>query len=186
MIGGRCWLWTTGLGSTGPSFGSGSGFGATDRVGALENEHPAENRGCERATAEFVETTSSRRRLPSLVMSDVIFERIAPVVTVHDVDAALARYRRLGFATELDEPAQYGFAERGSVQLHLQPDDPNDPGDTGGVVYLYVSDADVLHAEWTSAGVEGRFMGPHNTPYGLREFIYTDPDGIVHRVGSPL
>jgi hypothetical protein len=52
-------------------------------------------------------------------MSEVIFERIAPVVTVHDVDAALARYRRLGFATELDEPAQYGFAERGSAQLHL-------------------------------------------------------------------
>jgi hypothetical protein len=118
-------------------------------------------------------------------MSEVIFERIAPIVTVHDVDAALTRYRRLGFATELDEPAQYGFAERGPVQLHLQPGDPSDPRGTGGVVYLYVSDADVLHAEWTSAGVEGRFMGPHNTPYGLREFVYTDPDGIVHRVGSP-
>lgn len=119
-------------------------------------------------------------------MSEVIFERIAPVVTVHDVDAALARYRRLGFATELYEQAQYGFAERGSVQLHFQPDDPTDPGDTGGVVYVYVSDADVLYAEWTSAGVEGRFIGPHDTPYGLREFVYTDPDGIVHRIGSPL
>ena len=28
-------------------------------------------------------------------------------------------------------------------------------------------------------------MGPHDTPYGLREFVYTDPDGVVHRVGSP-
>ena len=118
-------------------------------------------------------------------MSEVVFERIAPVITVHDVGAALARYQRLGFATELDEPAQYGFAERGGIQLHLQPDDPNDPSGTGGVVYLYVSDADELHAEWTSAGVTGRFMGPHDTPYNLREFIYTDPDGIVHRVGSP-
>jgi hypothetical protein len=119
-------------------------------------------------------------------MPEVAFERIAPVVTVHDLDAALARYRRLGFATELDEPAQYGFAERGAAQLHFQAADPDDPGGTGGVVYLYVSDADALHAEWTSAGVEGRFMGPHDTPYGLREFVYTDPDGIVHRVGSPL
>lgn len=119
-------------------------------------------------------------------MSEVVFERIAPVVTVHDLDAALARYRRLGFATELDEGAQYGFAERGEVQLHLQTDDPDDPGATGGVVYLYVSDADALHTEWTSAGIEGRFMGPHGTPYGLREFVYTDPDGIVHRVGSRL
>jgi hypothetical protein len=115
-------------------------------------------------------------------MPEVIFERIAPVVTVHDLDTALARYRRLGFATELHEPPQYGFAERGAVQLHLQP---GDPGETGGVVYLYVSDADALHAEWTSAGVQGRFIGPHDTRYGLREFVYTDPDGIVHRVGSP-
>lgn len=64
-------------------------------------------------------------------MSEVIFERIAPVVTVHDVDADLGRYRQLGFATELDQPAGYGFAERGAVQLHLQSDDPNDPGGRG-------------------------------------------------------
>ena len=118
-------------------------------------------------------------------MTDVNFERIAPVVTVNDVDAALARYRLLGFTTELDGSAQYGFVERGMVHLHLQPDDLDDPGGTGGVVYLYVSDADTLHAEWTSVGVEGRFIGPHNTPYGLREFVYTDPDGTVHKVGSP-
>ena len=122
----------------------------------------------------------------SLSVTEVIFERIVPIITVKDVDDALARYRRLGFATELDEPAGYGFAERGAVQLHLQPDDPDDPGVTGGLVYLRVSDAEALHAEWTSAGVEGRFIGPHNTPYGLREFVYTDPDGIVHKVGSPL
>jgi hypothetical protein len=66
---------------------------------AFENEHPMETLSCERATAEFVKTPSGGRRLPSLVMSEVIFERIAPIVTVHDVDAALTRYRRLGFAT---------------------------------------------------------------------------------------
>jgi hypothetical protein len=129
-----------------------------------------------------------RRHRPAYILSmpEVHFELIVPIVTVQDVDAALARYRRLGFATELDESAGYGFAERGAVQLHLQPDDPDDPGGTGGLVYIRVSDAEALHAEWTSAGVEGRFMGPHNTPYGLREFVYTDPDGIVHKVGSPL
>lgn len=122
--------------------------------------------------------------MPGVV--EVTFERIAPVITVRDVNAALARYERLGFTPELDEQAQYGFVQRGSVQLHLVPDDADDPGRTGGVVYVYVSDADALHAEWTSAGVDGRFLGPHDTPYGLREFVYTDPDGTVHRVGSPL
>jgi hypothetical protein len=119
-------------------------------------------------------------------MAEVIFERIAPVVSVHNLDASLARYRRLGFATDLDEPAQYGFVERGRVQLHLVGEIPNDHGETGGVVYIYVSDADALLAEWTAAGVEGRFLGPYNRPYGLREFVYIDPDRIVHRVGSPL
>jgi hypothetical protein len=119
-------------------------------------------------------------------MAELTFERIAPIFTVKDLDVALDRYRRLGFAIELDESAQYGFVGRGSVQLHLQSNDPDDPGETGGAVYVYVSDADRLHGDWTSAGVEGRFIGPHNTPYGLREFVYTDPDGIVHKVGSPL
>ena len=126
------------------------------------------------------------QRLTLTGVDEVIFERIAPVVTVHDLDAALARYERLGFATECDEAAQYGFVRRGAVQLHLVREDPGEPDRTGGVVYVYVSDADALHGEWASAGVGGRFMGPHDTPYRLREFVYTGPDGIVHRVGSPL
>lgn len=116
-------------------------------------------------------------------MPAVSFESIHPIVTVHNVRAALQRYQQLGFVTELDESADYGFAERDSVQIHLQPGEPEE---TGGVFYLRVSDAEALHAEWTAAGVEGRFLGPHNTSYGLREFVYTDPDGIVHKVGSPL
>lgn len=119
-------------------------------------------------------------------MGEIGFERIAPVITVRDLAAALARYRRLGFDVELDESPGYGFVRRGAVEMHLISSDPDDPDRTGGVVYVYVSDADALHAEWTSAGVEGRFLGPHDTPYGLREFVYTDSDGIVHRVGSPL
>jgi len=116
-------------------------------------------------------------------MPAVIFESVHPIVTVHDVSAALHRYQQLGFDPEHDESADYGFVERGSVRIHLQPGEPDD---TGGIFYLRVSDAEALHAEWTAAGVEGRFMGPHDTPYGLREFIYWDPDGIVHKVGSPL
>jgi hypothetical protein len=116
-------------------------------------------------------------------MSAVIFESVHPVITVRDVRAALRRYEQLGFDTEHDERADYGLVERGSVQIHLQPGEADE---TGGVLYLRVSDAQALHSEWTAAGVEGRFLGPHNTPYGLREFVYTDPDGVVHKVGSRL
>lgn len=118
-------------------------------------------------------------------MDKIQFQKIAPVVNVTDLDATMDRYRRLGFALEVDEGGGYGFADRGAVSLHLAESDDADPERSGCVVYIYVSDADALHAEWVAAGVEGRFMGPHNTPYGLREFVFTDPDGTVHKVGSP-
>jgi len=62
----------------------------------------------------------------------------------------------------------------------------SDPTRSGAVVYMYVSDADALHAEWSRAGVPGRLGDPDDREYGLREFGYVDPDGTLHRVGSPL
>jgi uncharacterized glyoxalase superfamily protein PhnB len=107
-------------------------------------------------------------------MPDIAFTEVAPVVPVRNLAAALERYRRLGFAARAyDGPERYGYVE-------------HDPLRTGAVVYLYVSDADALHAEWVTSGVEGRFVEPADTPYGLREFAYVDPDGTAHRVGSAL
>jgi hypothetical protein len=118
---------------------------------------------------------------------EITFEDVAPVVPVRDLDAALDRYRRLGFTVRpYAGEERYGFAERGRVSLHLTEWAEHDPTRTAATVYLYVSDADALHAEWAASGVEGRLREPHATPYGLREFAYVDPDGTVHRVGSPL
>lgn len=116
-----------------------------------------------------------------------MFERVAPVTPVRDLDAPLERYRRVGFHADLEiGPERYSFVERGSVSMHLNEWDEHDPGRTGAVVYLYVSDADALHAEWSRAGVDGRLGDPYDTAYGLREFGYVDPEGTLHRVGSPL
>ena len=119
-------------------------------------------------------------------MPDIAFTDVAPVVPVRDLDAALERYRRLGFTARAhDGPQAYGFVERGAVSIHLSEWSEHDPLRTGAVVYLYVSDADAVHAEWAASGVEGRFVEPSDTPYGLREFTYVDADGTAHRVGSP-
>jgi hypothetical protein len=72
------------------------------------------------------------------------------------------------------------------VSIHLSECDQHDPQRTGSVVYLYVSDADAVRAEWVSAGVDGRFGEVRDTDYGMREFGYVDPDGTLHRVGSRL
>jgi hypothetical protein len=114
-----------------------------------------------------------------------VFERVAPIVPVGDLDAALARYRRLGFAVRRYEgPERYGFVDRGAVSLHLQESPGHDPLTTASMVYLYVDDADAVHAEWVAAGAGGRLGTPRDTPWGMREFGYVDPDGTLHRVGS--
>ena len=120
-------------------------------------------------------------------MTDIDFASVSPVLPVRELDVALERYRRLGFDTHAyPGPDRYGYAHRGAVSLHLSEWVEHDPHRTGASLYLYVSDADALHAEWKAAGVEGRFVKPHDTPYQLREFAYVDPDGTAIRVGSPL
>ncbi len=120
-------------------------------------------------------------------MPEIQFTSAAAIVPVLDLDAALNRYRRLGFeARGYAGPERYGFVDRGAVQLHLTEWAEHDPLSTSSSVYFYVSDADALHAEWKAlADLGGRLHPPHDTPYGLREFAYVDPDGTLHRVGSP-
>jgi len=120
-------------------------------------------------------------------MSSIVFERVTPVVPVRNLTAALERYGRLGFSVRAyGHGTGYGYADRDSVSIHLSEWNEHDPTRTGSVVYLYVSDADAVHAEWADAQVEGRLGDPRDTDYGMREFAYVDPDGTLHRVGSPL
>jgi hypothetical protein len=124
----------------------------------------------------------------------VAFDRVAPVLPVRDVARALDRYRRLGFETRpyvepgfsTEENPRYGFLRWGPVEIHLSGSDALDPKTTTSVCYLFVDDADSLHAIWTAADVEGRLRAPFDTSYGKREFGYVDPDGNLLRVGSPL
>jgi hypothetical protein len=116
------------------------------------------------------------------------FTSVSPIIPVRNLDVALVRYRRLGFdVRSYPGPERYGFVERGSVSMHLTEWAEHDPLRTAASVYLYVNDADALHAEWAALpDLDGRLMAPVDTAYGLREFAYVDPDGTAHRVGSPL
>jgi uncharacterized glyoxalase superfamily protein PhnB len=85
-----------------------------------------------------------------------------------------------------DGPTRYGFVDRGGVLLHLTQWGQYDPALGGATVYLYVSGADAHYAEWNRADVAGCLEPPHDTDYGLREFVFVDDDGTVHLAGSPL
>ena len=115
------------------------------------------------------------------------FQTVSPVIPVRDLDAALARYRKLGFTvTAYGRGTGYGFADRDTVSLHMVEWDEHDPQRTASTVYIYVSDADAVRTEWIDSGAEGRFSEALDRDYGLREFAYVDPDGTLHRVGSRI
>ncbi len=121
----------------------------------------------------------------------VTFERVAPVLPVKDVRAAMAHYTALGFtaspyAEDDGRGPIYGFLQRGALELHLARVLDLDPKVNTSAIYVYVDDADALYAEWRAAGTTGRFDAPMDTPYGLREFAHVDVDGNLLRVGSPL
>lgn len=120
-------------------------------------------------------------------MADIEFTSVAPIIGVRDLDGTLQRYELLGFTVRAyNGPARYGFADRGAVSLHISEWAEHDPKRTAASVYIYVDDADALFAEWTASGVPGYFIEPADTDYRLREFGYVDPEGTLHRVGSPL
>lgn len=144
--------------------------------------------GWKTSRAEATRAAPSRRRLRKTgAMNEVTFSNVAPVLIVRDLDRALRRYRKLGFSARAhDGPFRYGFVKRDGVELHLSESPEHDRTKDGSEIYLYVSDADALYAAWSSSGVKGRFIPPHDTPYGLREFAFVDRDGTAHRVGSSM
>ncbi len=114
------------------------------------------------------------------------FDRMAAILPVRDLAAAVEHYRRLGFAVRTYDGGGYGYAERGGADFHFSEWSDLDPRQTTSAVYLYVDDADALYAEWRASGATGQFVEPVDTEYGLREGAHIDRDGNLLRFGSPL
>ena len=117
----------------------------------------------------------------------LVFERVAPIVPVGDLEVALERYARLGFTAQgYKGPERYGFVDYGPVSMHLTETPGHDPKTAASAVYLYVADPDAVYSAWTAAEPGGHFHPPRDTPWGMREFSYVDPDGTLHRIGKIL
>jgi DNA-binding MarR family transcriptional regulator/catechol 2,3-dioxygenase-like lactoylglutathione lyase family enzyme len=109
--------------------------------------------------------------------------RFYPIFPVSDLQAALAHYRTLGFKTfAYEEGADYGFANRDGVGLHLQVHGGRQPASA----YLNVRDAAALYEEWSRPGIAGHTHPAEPTPWGMLEGSHSDPDGNLIRFGSPI
>ncbi|SDT31615.1 hypothetical protein SAMN04488543_3696 [Friedmanniella luteola] len=79
-------------------------------------------------------------------------ERTHPVLTVPDLDAALAFYAALGFRRTYRQlrPNPYAVVERGDIALHLSGVDGVDPATSLGSVIVVVPDTEQLYAAFAA------------------------------------
>ena len=117
----------------------------------------------------------------------VAFGRIAGTVPVTDVSRALGFYRDiLGMSVTFTNGDPVGFVilKRDAAELHLTLV----KGHKGGghnVAHLMVTDAAGLHDHLASNGVR-IVKGLRDADYGLRGFVFADPDGNRIDVGQRL
>jgi len=112
-----------------------------------------------------------------------MLQKIMPEFPCDNVDAAVAYYRDvLGFKVNYAQH-DIGVMDRDRVRLLLITRTERYRGI--GSCYIYVEDADRLHAELSAAGAKV-LDAPVSRPWGLREFHVEDLDGNQITFGEPF
>ena len=115
------------------------------------------------------------------------FGRIAAMLPVKDIQRAHDFYVGvLGFTKTFENGTPVGFMilKRDDAELHLTLQ-PTYKAPPFNLAHLMVDDADALHALCEADGrrIVKRLQ---NKDYGLRAFVFEDPDGNRIDVGQPL
>lgn len=117
----------------------------------------------------------------------VRFGRMAPTVSVADMPRALRFYTELlGFQKVFENGSPVGFVilERGSAELHLSLLKSH-KATVQNVAHLMVDDAGALY-EHLSAHRVYIVKALRDADFGLRCFVFADPDGNRIDVGQDL
>jgi catechol 2,3-dioxygenase-like lactoylglutathione lyase family enzyme len=128
---------------------------------------------------------STQRNEASVAPLD--FGRIVPTLAVRDVERALQFYVGvLGMEKTFENGKPVGFVilKRDAAELHLTLAKDH-AASHRNVAHLLVSDAGGLHDRLVAAGVR-IVKGLRDEEYGLRDFVFADPDGNRIDVGQRL
>ena len=118
---------------------------------------------------------------------DTEFGRIAATIPVSDMPRALAFYTEvLGMTKTFENGNPVGFAilRRDAAELHLTLSRSHRASDRN-VAHLLIGDATRLHDHLVAHGVR-IIKGMRDADYGLRNFVFADPDGNRIDVGQPI
>ena len=119
----------------------------------------------------------------STPLSTVMLRKIMPEMPCDDVGAAVAYYRDvLGFTVNYSQH-DIGVMDRDRVRLLLIARTERHRGI--GSCYIYVEDADRLHAELSKSGAKVA-DAPVSRPWGLREFHVEDLERNRITFGQPF
>jgi catechol 2,3-dioxygenase-like lactoylglutathione lyase family enzyme len=116
----------------------------------------------------------------------ISFGRMAPSIGVSDMARAVAFYTDvLGFevAFQNGDPVQFTLLERDKAELHLLLA-PGHRGPVFNVAHLIVDDVDALHTRCVAGGAP-IIKALADKDYGMRAFVFADPDGNCIDVGTP-
>ena len=107
---------------------------------------------------------------------------ITPQLPVTDLEATLAWYRDvLGFETAWSNRG-FGAVSSDSTEIFFQ----QTPRPIAPVTCcVRVEDADSLYVSYKDRGVE-IIADIEDKPWGMREFLFRDPDGHLFRVGHMI
>ena len=119
--------------------------------------------------------------------------QIAPVFFTADIPATVAYYKgKLGFECvgTWQDPPVYAIVARDQHAIHFRcaappTADPDKYQEELLDAYLFVEDADALHAEYAARGVEF-VRGLANMPWHSREFVVKDCDGRLLAFGADI
>jgi catechol 2,3-dioxygenase-like lactoylglutathione lyase family enzyme len=117
----------------------------------------------------------------------LVYGRIAATVPITDMERSLRFYIDiLGLQKTFENGNPVGFVilKRDRAELHLTLAKSHVATDRN-VAHLMVSDAKALHDQLMSQGVR-IIKGLRDAPYGLRGFVFADPDGNRIDVGERL
>ena len=115
------------------------------------------------------------------------FGRLAPTLPVRDMAVALAFYEgALGFRRvfENGEPLGFVILRRDEAELHLSLQRDHRPAPFN-VMHMIVGDVDAMHETCRRSGMR-IVKGLRDHEYGLRAFVFADPDGNRIDVAAPI
>ena len=120
-------------------------------------------------------------------LGGITFGRIASTIAVRDLPRALAFYvsvMGMHVTFENGDPAGFAILERDAAELHLTVARDH-RASTSNVAHLLVTDATELYGYLTGQGIR-IVKGLRDADYGLRGFVFADPDGNRIDVGQQL